>query len=422
MPAIKCSRVQPRSASGSAQRRFGSRRARARAKTQALNFFAKNARPLSLRAGSLCASMPLFGGKDKAAKEKEKKAASSSTPAAEKKPAAEKNPAKSADGKSTAAKPPAKPEHPPAPTSAAPVAKAGSDAPAVATSKPAAPAVALKSPPKAETPATTDAAVAAETKPPEKESLRFLSSKVGPGVSLSEGGAVAAYDGSVGSWSAQIGDAWISKDVTTIALSCEELSEDTAIGIVGRNFFPSDWDAPLQKSGHAVVLRAGDGKVFHKGRNTSFFLKPLENGSRINVILDMQARPCREPVGDRRVRVKVGRHVPAEVSGAAEYIPFGVGMLAGVCGGRQIASLSVTKVLQNDKYCHWWHDFNRQSSRLISRLIHRPLRLSTLTIPERSNPAATRLQSFSRFRWIWSRDTTRIKPFRKSPSIGIATK
>ena len=69
--------------------------------------------------------------------------------------------------------------------------------------------------------------------------------------------------------------------------------------------------------------------------------------------------PCREPVGDRRVRVKVGRHVPAEVSGAAEYIPFGVGMLAGVCGGRQIASLSVTKVSQNDKYCNWGHAFNR---------------------------------------------------------------
>ena len=71
--------------------------------------------------------------------------------------------------------------------------------------------------------------------------------------------------------------------------------------------------------------------------------------------------PCGEPVGDRRVRVKVGRHVPAEVSGAAEYIPFGVGMLAGVCGGRQIASLSVTKVSQNDRICHWGHTFNRGS-------------------------------------------------------------
>ena len=39
---------------------------------------------------------------------------------------------------------------------------------------------------------------------------------------------------------------------------------------------------------------------------------------------------CRERVGDPRVRVKVGRHVPAEVSGAAEYIPSGVGTLAGV--------------------------------------------------------------------------------------------
>ena len=68
------------------------------------------------------------------------------------------------------------------------------------------------------------------------------------------------------------------------------MTADTVIGVVGRNFFPSTWDAesPLTKSTHAVVLKCGDGSVTHKGKNTSFILRPLESGARLHMIADMQ--------------------------------------------------------------------------------------------------------------------------------------
>ena len=61
---------------------------------------------------------------------------------------------------------------------------------------------------------------------------------------------------------------------------------------VGRNYFPSTWDteSPLARSSHAVMLRCGDGSVTHKGKATSFILKKLSSGARLNLIMDMQTR------------------------------------------------------------------------------------------------------------------------------------
>ena len=132
--------------------------------------------------------------------------------------------------------------------------------------------------------AARDAAAAEE-----KEQMRWGAEKIGPAMVLSADRLTVSRD--AGGWGAQISDTWISKDVTTFALSMESVTEDTCIGIVGRNFNSSPgWDAPLVEHKWAIVLRAGDGKVFHKGRGTSFILKPLESGARLNVVVDMQLR------------------------------------------------------------------------------------------------------------------------------------
>lgn len=122
--------------------------------------------------------------------------------------------------------------------------------------------------------------------------LKFVSSKSGAGVTLTHGGAVAASAGAaVG---AQLGDTWMAGGrnplVWTCALVLEEVAPDTLVGVVGRNYFPSAWDgeAPLARSSHAVVLRCGDGSIKHKGKGTSFILRPIASGARLQLVLDMQ--------------------------------------------------------------------------------------------------------------------------------------
>ena len=57
---------------------------------------------------------------------------------------------------------------------------------------------------------------------------------------------------------------------------------------------------PLSKSTQAVVIKCGDGAVLHKGKGTSFKLRKLESGARLNLILDLQTREMTiELVGSR---------------------------------------------------------------------------------------------------------------------------
>ena len=79
-------------------------------------------------------------------------------------------------------------------------------------------------------------------------------------------------------WGVQLADVWMSL-CTVIALLLEQVTEHCYIGVVGRNYFPSAWDA-LEESTHATVVHAADGRVFTKRSSTSFFLKPLESGAR----------------------------------------------------------------------------------------------------------------------------------------------
>ena len=64
-------------------------------------------------------------------------------------------------------------------------------------------------------------------------------------------------------------------------LHLDAVAPDTLIGIVGRNFLPSDWSEPIGDSRHSVVLRCGDGSLRHKGRATSLKLRPLPSGSAV---------------------------------------------------------------------------------------------------------------------------------------------
>lgn len=131
-------------------------------------------------------------------------------------------------------------------------------------------------------------AVEAEEEKIKAVPLRFSTDKLGAGVSLNNDGALA----SAGAQVAQLGNVWIPAGrkplVWTIAIALESIQPDTTIGIVGRNFWPAEWERTLETCTHAVVLRCGDGKVRFKGKGTSFVLKPLTSGAKLNVTLDMQ--------------------------------------------------------------------------------------------------------------------------------------
>lgn len=128
---------------------------------------------------------------------------------------------------------------------------------------------------------------------PEKIELQWTQQKLGVGVSVSGDGRVASRQSSgVG---VQLTNEWMvgagkEPKVWTAAIELEEVQEDTCIGVVGRNYFPSDWTDPLTKSTHAIVMRCGDGRVSYKGKSTSFVLRPLASGARLHLVMDMQTR------------------------------------------------------------------------------------------------------------------------------------
>ena len=152
--------------------------------------------------------------------------------------------------------------------------------------------------------------------------MAFVKTKTGAGVTLSENGKTVSSDGKV--VGCQLADTWMAGGrkplVWTCAIVLEEVSEDTTIGVVGRNYFPSTWDAqaPLAKSTHAVMLRCGDGTVNHKGKGTSFILRKLKSGTRLHMILDMQTLEMTiELLGDDKTAVVASLQVenmPSEIT------------------------------------------------------------------------------------------------------------
>ena len=120
--------------------------------------------------------------------------------------------------------------------------------------------------------------------------LKWTDQKLAQGVSLN-----AARDtASSTKRGAQLCDTWITGGkrgmIWTIALALESVTEDTTIGVVGRNFFPSSWEEELAASRHSIVLRCGDGAVSYKGKRSSFVLRPLKSGDKLTLTLDMQTQ------------------------------------------------------------------------------------------------------------------------------------
>lgn len=124
--------------------------------------------------------------------------------------------------------------------------------------------------------------------------LQWTTEKLGPAVNVSGDGKTVSRQAS--GWSAQVSDTWFRGGrkplVWTTALSLDEVQPDTMIGIVGRNYWSGagDWSGSLAASPHAIVLRCSDGRIFIKGKESTFMLCPLPSGSRLNLIMDMQVQ------------------------------------------------------------------------------------------------------------------------------------
>lgn len=126
-------------------------------------------------------------------------------------------------------------------------------------------------------------------KDPTAIELSWRSDKLGDGIQLDSTCKTVARHSKAG-YGVQLMDAWLTKDITTVALECNQLTEDCCIGIVGRNYNPGDWNGDLMQSTHAVVLHCGTGRVSFKGAETNFVLRPLVSGARLVLTIDMQTR------------------------------------------------------------------------------------------------------------------------------------
>ena len=126
-------------------------------------------------------------------------------------------------------------------------------------------------------------------KEPEEIALTWRQDKLGDGIQL-DAECTSVSRRCRNGWGVQLGDAWLTKDITTVAIECHEMTDDTYIGVVGRNYNPQDWNGNLAESKHAVVLHAATGRVYHKGSETSFVLRPLTSGARLIMTIDMQTR------------------------------------------------------------------------------------------------------------------------------------
>lgn len=158
--------------------------------------------------------------------------------------------------------------------------------------------------------------------------LSWTTEKIGLGVNVSGDGTTASRNAS-GS-SAQCANTWMqggrSPLVWTVALELTEVLPSTTVGIVGRNYFPSDWSEPLTSCSHAIVLECGTGRVMMRGSRTGFVLKPLTNGARLNMIMDMQTQ---------ELTIELLGSSPGQILSSVNVdgIPAEVTLVAGFCAG-----------------------------------------------------------------------------------------
>jgi len=159
----------------------------------------------------------------------------------------------------------------------------------------------------------------------QREPLQWTTEKLGPAVSVAGDGKSVSRQAS--GCAAQLTDVWIRGGkkplVWTVAIALDEVLPDTVFGVVGRNFWPSDWSTPLTDSQYAVVVRCGDGRVHIKGRESSFILRQLSKGSKVNLVMDMQVQELTVEVLGKEPGVVLGsiniEGIPAELAVAVGF-------------------------------------------------------------------------------------------------------
>ena len=179
-----------------------------------------------------------------------------------------------------------------------------------------------------------------------KVPLAWTAAKVGPAVNISGDGATASRSAS--GCGAQLTSEWMQggrhPHVYHLVLALDEVMPETMIGIVGKNYWPSDWSEPLAKSLHSIVLECGSGKFFVKGKATSFMLKPLMSGARLHMMLDMQVQ---------EMTLELLGTSPGQIlsSVTIEAIPAEVTLVAGFCAGgpQSVRVVACTKELPEMK-------------------------------------------------------------------------
>jgi biopolymer transport protein ExbD len=179
-----------------------------------------------------------------------------------------------------------------------------------------------------------------------KVPLAWTAAKVGPAVNISGDGATASRSAS--GCGAQLTSEWMQggrhPHVYHIVLALDEVMPETMIGIVGKNFWPSDWSEPLAKSLHSIVLECGTGKFFVKGKATSFMLKPLTSGARLHMMLDMQVQ---------EMTLELLGTSPGQIlsSVTIEAVPAEVTLVVGFCAGgpQSVRVVACTKELPEMK-------------------------------------------------------------------------
>lgn len=84
-----------------------------------------------------------------------------------------------------------------------------------------------------------------------KTGTMWHSVKLGPGCQLDSSLTTLSRRARSG-WGCQLGEAWYgalaSEDEAVIVLHLRHLAPDAFIGVVGHNFYPGEWDRPLNES------------------------------------------------------------------------------------------------------------------------------------------------------------------------------
>ena len=112
----------------------------------------------------------------------------------------------------------------------------------------------------------------------------------GQGVSLSGERSVAGRHAKK-AWGVQLADVWMAKDVhaESALLLGSRSTEHCYIGVVGRNYFPSAWDALLKKVRTQPSSTPPTAACSRSARRRPSLLKPLESGARLQLTVDMSS-------------------------------------------------------------------------------------------------------------------------------------